>query len=338
MRRSLAVLLVLSAGLVAAGCGGSSGSGTTARLAVPAPAPSTSTPTATPVDFPSSSGKRLSELKNGVPEGLALAPSVSVLQPGTNRYGFALFDAARKQVAEAPVALYVSNTDGTGLRGPYLAHSESLRVRPAFQSRTTKVDPDAAKSVYVADVPFARGGKFRVTAIAQLDGREVTTTSAGATVAAPTPSTPPAVGQRAPDVHTPTLAMVAGDAAQIDTRSPAAKDLLTTDLASVYGKKPVALLFATPALCQSRVCGPVVDVMEQVRSELGDKNIAFIHNEIYRENRIDQGLRPQPAAYRLPTEPWLFLLDGKGRVAQRFEGAFSADELKRAIAKLTGQG
>ncbi len=334
MRRSLAVLIVLVAGLVVAGCGGSSDSGTGTHLA--APAPTTSSPT--PVDFPSSSGKRLSELKSGVPEGLALAPSVSMLQPGTNRYGFALFDAARKQVAEAPVALYVSNVDGTGLRGPYVAHSESLRVRPQFESQTTKVDPDAAKSVYVADIPFARTGKFRVTAIAQLDGREVTTTSTGATVADPSASTPPAVGQRAPDVHTPTLASVAGDAARIDTRAPAAKDLLTTDLASVYGKKPVALLFATPALCQSRVCGPVVDVMEQVRSELGDKNVAFIHNEIYRENRIDQGLRPQPAAYRLPTEPWLFLLDRKGRVAQRFEGAFSADELKRAIAKVTSQG
>jgi len=332
VRRSLAALLVV-AGLSVAGCGGSSTSSTGTHLAVPVPP----TSTATPVDFPSSGGKRLSELKNGVPEGLALAPSVSMLQPGTNRYGFALFDSARKQVAEAPVALYVSNTDGTGLRGPYVAHSESLQVKPQFQSQTTKVDPDAAKSVYVADLPFARTGRFRVTAIAQLDGREVTTTSVGATVADPSASAPPAVGERAPDVHTPTLASVAGDAARIDTRSPAAKDLLTTDLASVYGRKPVALLFATPALCQSRVCGPVVDVMEQVRSELGDRNIAFIHNEIYRENRIDQGLRPQPAAYRLPTEPWLFLLDGQGRVAQRFEGAFSADELKRAIAKVTGQ-
>ena len=30
--------------------------------------------------------------------------------------------------------------------------------------------------------------------------------------------------------------------------------------ADVVGRKPVALLFATPQLCQSRVCGPVVDV------------------------------------------------------------------------------
>ncbi|HVP01337.1 MAG TPA: hypothetical protein VMT10_02110 [Solirubrobacteraceae bacterium] len=339
MRRSLAVLLALAAGLVA-GCGGSSRPTATSQIAVPATVSSaaTATATATPVSFPSAGGKVLSELKTGVPEGLELAPSVSVLQPGRNRYGFALFDAARKQLAEAPVALYVSNGDGTGLRGPYVAHSESLAVRPQFESRTTQVDPDAAKSVYVAELPFARTGRFRVTAIAELDGRAVTTTSVPAQVSDPSPGLPPAVGARAPLLHTPTLASVGGDAARIDTRSPAATDLLTTDLATVYGRKPVALLFATPALCQSRVCGPVVDVMEEVRNEVGDRQIAFIHNEIYRENRIDQGLRPQPAAYRLPTEPWLFVLDRRGRVAERIEGAFSAAELERAVAKVTERG
>ena len=39
------------------------------------------------------------------------------------------------------------------------------------------------------------------------------------------------------------------------------------DFADVVGKKPTVLLFATPALCQSRVCGPVVDVAEQVKRD-----------------------------------------------------------------------
>ena len=266
-------------------------------------------------------------------EGLVLAPSVSMLAPGKNRYGFALFDAARKQVAGAPVALYISRNDGSGVRGPFIARSESLKVKPQYQSQTTAKDPDAAKSVYVADVDFPKEGKYRVSAIAKLDGRPVSTTSFGADVRKPTSGDPPAVGTVAPKVHTPTLASVAGDAARIDTRMPAAKDLIDTDLYNVYGKKPVALLFATPALCSSRVCGPVVDVLEQVKAETGDKDVAFIHNEIYRENRVDQGLRPQPAAYKLPTEPWLFVLDKHGRVAARLEGAFSAAEAVKAIDK-----
>ena len=78
------------------------------------------------------------------------------------------------------------------------------------------------------------------------------------------------------------------------------------DFADVLGKKPVVLLFATPALCQSRVCGPVVDVAEQVKRDRPD-DAAFIHMEIYNDNDPNKGLRPQLAAFNLPTEPWLFV-------------------------------
>ena len=60
------------------------------------------------------------------------------------------------------------------------------------------------------------------------------------------------------------------------------------DFADVVGKKPIVLLFATPLLCQSRVCGPVVDVAEQVKAEYGDQ-ADFIHMEIYNDNEIDKG-------------------------------------------------
>jgi hypothetical protein len=335
VRSALVLAPALVAALAAAGCGSSSAGTTSPAVATTATA--TAAPTA--ADFPKPAGRSLSAVRQGMQEGLVLAPSVSVLQPGVNRYGFAVFDAARRQVTDAPVAVYVSRTDGSELRGPYLARSESLAVKPQFESRTTASDPSAAKSVYVADVPIAKPGRYRMTAIAKLDGRPVSTSSFTADV---TPRSakdlPPSVGDAAPNVSTPTLDSVAGDAARISTRTPPAEDLLKTNLTDVYGKKPVALLFATPALCQSRVCGPVVDVMEQVRSQLGDGKVAFITNEIYKENRVDQGLRPQPAAYRLPTEPWLFVLDRRGRVAQRIEGAFSVDELKAAVRRVQQGG
>lgn len=297
----------------------------------------TAAPTA--ADFPKAAGRTLGELRQDSQEGLILAPSVSVLQPGTNRYGFAVFDAARKQVTGAPVAVYVSRPDGTGLRGPYVGRSESLDVKPQFESQTTARDPDAAKSVYVADVPFAKPGSYRVTAVAKLDGRSVSTSSFSAEVRpSQTRGFPPNVGDAAPKVSTPTLDEVSGDAERLSTRMPPATDLVRTDLAKVYGRKPVALLFATPALCQSRVCGPVVDVMEQVRSQAGSEKTAFISSEIYKENRVDQGLRPAPAAYRLPTEPWLFVLDRNGRVVERIEGAFSVAELQAAVRRAEAAG
>ena len=62
--------------------------------------------------------------------------------------------------------------------------------------------------------------------------------------------------------------------------------------------------------------------------------MSFIHIEIYRDNKISGGLRPQPAAYRLPSEPWTFVIDRHGIVRTRFEGAFSAGELERAVARV----
>ncbi len=328
MLRAPLILAVVAFGLLISGCSDSSGGGDSATTAGSA---TTDMPQA--ADFPKAKGKRLSELREGLQGGVVLAPSVSIVERGKNRYGFALFDAARKQIAGAPVALYISKTDGTAVRGPYTARSESLAVKPQYQAISTKEDTDSAKSVYVADVDFPRTGKYRVSAITELDGRLITTSSFGAVVKDGAEGEPPAVGSLAPKVHTPTLSDVAGDGARISTRNPPAEDLLKTDLADVYGKKPVLILFATPALCASRTCGPVVDILEQVRAEYGTGDVAFIHNEIYRENRVDQGLRPEPAAFRIPTEPWLFAIGRDGRVADRIEGAFSVKEARRAVER-----
>lgn len=327
MRRPFGALLVaLAVTAPAAGCGGSD----EAEAPPPEPAPS-----ATPSDFPSAQGKTVVDLRAVAEPGPILAPSVSVLQPGRNRFGFALFDVARKQIAGARVAIYTARQDGTGLRGPFVARSESLAVRGAFQSRTTSSDPDAAKSVYVADVPFGKGAKQVVTALAKLDGRLVSTDPMSVQVRAEdaTPG-PPDVGEKAIRVHTPTLADVGGDATRVSTRQPPAEDLHEVDFADALGKRPVVISFATPLLCQSRVCGPVVDVIEQVKAS-APKDVAFIHQEIYNDNRVDKGFRPQIAAWKLPTEPWTFVIDRRGRVVERFEGAFSAGELERAVADVS---
>ena len=84
----------------------------------------------------------------------------------------------------------------------------------------------------------------------------------------------------------------------------------------------------TPQLCQSRVCGPVVDEVAQLQSEFRDR-AAFIHMEIYRNNRVQGGVRPQVRAFGLHNEPWVFAIDRRGRVAARIEGAVSLAEIRR---------
>ena len=326
VRRPLSMgLVALLVAALAAACGGADDG------SAPPPQPE---PSARPADFPRSAGKTLGDRKAESGRSLVFTPTtVTALRRGMNRYGFALYDVAGKQVTGAQVALYTARADGTGVHGPYVARSESLAVSGPFRSHTTAADGDAAKAVYVAEVPFHRWGRQIVAAIAKLDGR-LTMASPRMADVARRPNGPPDVGDRAIAVHTRTLADVGDDAAQLDTRSPPATDLLKTDLADVVGKKPVVITFATPALCQSRVCGPVVDIVEQVRST-APKDVAFIQQEIYEDNKFRPNHYQGPVvAWRLPTEPWTFVIAKSGRIAVRFEGPFSLGELERAIAKV----
>jgi hypothetical protein len=287
-------------------------------------------PPAKPEDFPKVAGKTLANLRKQVnEEGPVLAPSVSELGPGTNRFGFGLFDRARSQIADAPVAVYVAKADGGAAEGPFPARYESLAVEAPFHSRLVEADPDAAKALYVARIKFPKPGSYEVMGIARLDNRLVAATPAGAALKVSKDGGVPDVGDAAPLIHTPTKTDVAGDISKIDTRQPPST-MHDVDFADVVGKRPVILLFATPALCRSRVCGPVVDVAEQVKARRG-KDAAFIHMEIFRNNDFDQGYRPQVVKWKLPTEPWLFAIDSQGKVAARIEGAFSAEELNKAV-------
>jgi len=313
---SLVTLLALALGLVA--CGGDGGGTTMERV-----------PVAKPADFPKANGKTLAELRTGLGAGPVLAPSVSQLGPGKNRYGFGLFDRARKQIAEAPVALYVARSGGGPAKGPYLARYESLDVKPQFESQTVKSDPDAARSLYVADLRFGKPGDYEVLGLVRLDERLVAATPAGPPARVTKGDPVPEVGEQAPRIQTPTKASVGGDIRKIDTRVPP-DTMHDVDFADAVGKRPVLLVFATPALCQSRVCGPVVDIAEQVKAGRGD-DAAFIHMEIYKDNELSKGFRPQVVAFGLPTEPWAFAIDRRGRVAARLEGAFSARELESAL-------
>ena len=228
------------------------------------------------------------------------------------------------------MALYVASADGSSVKGPYPVRDESLAVSPAYRSQTTAKDPDAAHSVYVATLKL-KPGKHRVLALADLDGRVVA--SSQISVEAGGITGPPDVGDKAIRVHTPTVADVAGDIAKIDTRVPPAPALHEVDFADVLGKKPVVLVFATPQLCQSRVCGPVVDIEAEVQQKYGDK-VAFIHEEIYKDNDPNKGFTDPVGKWHLATEPWAFVIDKSGIIRTRFEGAFSAGELERAVAKV----
>jgi hypothetical protein len=329
MRLAAAWLVTGALALGVVACGDSSSSDV---VSAPPPKP------AKPEDFPSAKGKTLRDLLSGVgSSGPVIAASVSQLEPGENRFGFALFDRAAAQIADAPVVLYIAPAKGGGpVEGPIAARFEQMDVKPQFESQSVSDDKDAAKSLYVAKVDLPKPGRYQMIGLARLDGRVVAATPAGGGLTVTKQGPVPDVGDKAPVVHTDTVASAGGDLESIDTRKPPSS-MHDVDFADVVGQKPAVLLFATAALCQSRVCGPVIDVTEQVKAERGD-DVAFVHEEIYNDNQIDKGQRPSVAAWGLPTEPWLFVVGADGRIAARFEGAFSAEELNEAIDAAVGKG
>jgi hypothetical protein len=137
------------------------------------------------------------------------------------------------------------------------------------------------------------------------------------------------VGQRPPDIATDTPATVHGNLALLTTRVPR-ESMHAVALNQVLGKRPVVLLFSTPQLCTSRICGPVTDETVALQHEFGSK-MAFIHEEVYVDNQPSRGLRPQLKAFHLETEPWLFAINRHGVIVARLEGAFGLTELRQAL-------
>jgi hypothetical protein len=314
----------VTSGLAACGSGGSDGDQSADGGA------STTTVVSRREDFPRPSGRSFRDLIGNMRQGPALAPSVEDLQPGDNRFGFGLFDRGSRQIGGLEVVLYVSRGTDETAHGPYPVRYEPIEVQGRYRSRTTAEDPDSAQSVYVSHLPFRSPGPYLVSAVVKLGQDQVATSPAEVRVS--DNSAVPSIGDRAVRVHTPTLASVAGDAQKIDTRIPP-DSMHGADLADALDRhRPVILLFATPALCKSRVCGPVTDEAEEVKAEYGDR-ADFIHMEIYDDNDPNKGLRPQVRAWGLKTEPFLFAIDRRGRIADRLDGAFSVRELEEAVHK-----
>jgi hypothetical protein len=98
---------------------------------------------------------------------------------------------------------------------------------------------------------------------------------------------------------------------------------------------PVVLSFATPALCETATCGPVLDTLVKASSGLENK-ITFVHSEIFTALSRTAPNTPAVLAYHLQSEPLVFLADAKGTVVQRIDGLFGQGEIKAALSRLAG--
>jgi hypothetical protein len=331
MRRLPLIMAVIAAVFALAGCGGSSGDEDSARnvpesdglrekvqqAAAPAEA-----------EFPAVQGRSLQQVADSMQGGPEVGLAGQTYTTGENRLAFGVIDP-QGSFLYGKTAVYVAPTPDAKARGPYPAPADVLVTDPAFRSRQAASESDLFAAVYGADVKFSKPGNWSVLTVTQADGGMLAAPTQ-VKVVKPQEDDIPEVGEAAPKVATDTVASAKGDEESIDTRIPTAPELHQESFADVVGKKPVALLFATPQLCQSRVCGPVTDIALQLKAKYGEQ-MTFIHQEVYADNDPNQGLRPPLKAFNLKSEPWLFVVGPDGKVTERLEGSFGLKTFENAI-------
>lgn len=182
------------------------------------------------------------------------------------------------------------------------------------------------RGVYRTDVTFDREGTWKGQA--RFSG-----STTGFTMKLPATAVAPVPGDAAPRAASPTPADALG-VNPICTRKPECP-LHSVSLADVVGTgRPVAVLFATPALCTSAYCGPVLDEMLELMGPYQDR-VTFVHVDIYK-SLTNAALSPTVEAWSLPSEPWLYGIDGAGTVTARLDTAFGKTEMLALFDGLVG--
>ncbi len=254
----------------------------------------------------------------------------SELVVGSNRFLFTLVDQQSNPIAAPDLATKVAFYD--------LAKNPASPASSG-DGRFLWAIPNE-RGFYVTDATFDEAGEW---------GAEITTTpktgapsSARIRFQVEQKGTTPAIGDKAPASQTPTLADVGGDVKKLSSDpnpDPAFYQISVAD--AIAQHKPFVLVFATPAFCQSRVCGPTLDGVKNVAKQ--EPGFTFINVEPYLLDFVNGQLQPkldangqlQPVKsvndWGLQAEPWIFVVDKNGIVRGSYEAVVGQDELKAAI-------
>ncbi len=299
MRASLLAVFA-AGGLLAGGCGGGPGLATSTQPEAPAGS--------------------LEALWRAPGEDVAVTAGALDFAPGTNRFPFLVIDGRAQSVERSTARVWVSR----GLKQTPFAEAtarlEDIGVPGGYEAVVARI--------YVVELELPAAGRYWVLA-EPVGGRRIQ--AIGTLDVKPKPEAP-AVGDRAYTSRTPTLASTGGNLKLLTTDATPERELYRSSVAELLAAHaPFVVAFATPKLCASRTCGPVVDVLDDVRRRLGESPVRFVHVEIYEDNDPAKGFNRWVGEWTLPTEPWVFLVGSDGLIKARFEGAVSVRELEAAV-------
>lgn len=261
-----------------------------------------------------------------------------------------LFTMERQLVAHGEVELGLAYLgDGSDDQAPIDQTTAARFVsvpgtEPAEVTQEPSLVEDTGTGVYRATVDLDRPGLWGVRVVGELeDGTPIT---GNRTFQVLEEHLVPAPGDDAPRVDNHTLADVeSGEVPPIavDSRAQGPNDEVahqhlhrTTVADAIEAGRPSVVVIATPVYCATRFCGPLTDVVADVAERYEDR-ADFIHIEVW-EDFDAQRLNEAAAAFIQTelggNEPWVFLIDADGRVADRWDNILDVDELTAALEAL----
>jgi hypothetical protein len=241
---------------------------------------------------------------------------------GRNRFVVGLLDDQDAPLADPKIEMEVSFFDLAGEEPEPLSSEEMQWVWIE----------EGVRGYYIGNVEFAAAGEIGVEVKIDGSGIEEVLRSKATVVKE---STTPAYGEIPPASDTPTLADV-DDLKAISTDTTPVRRFYRYSIAEALERgEPSVVVFATPKFCASAVCAPTLDVVQEAAR--GFRDVAFVHVEPYELEELPEALVPVEAmeAWRLPTEPWVFVMDEDGRVAEKYEGVMAPEELRSALERLS---
>lgn len=244
-----------------------------------------------------------------------------VLVRADARVSFALVDpTATKRYTGGKIRVFASQDPDGPAQGPIEAtyHDEGL----------------GEKGVYVVRLNFDKPGTWGLLAVGKPGGADAQLYG-GAPFTAVDRVSGPAPGAKAVSIATPTIENHRGVepyCTRVDASSnpaPCSMHAVSLDVALANGK-PTVFNIGTPKFCTSRVCGPVVDVIQTIGQELGDR-VNFVHAEVYKDDQAapaNQQLAPAPAAWSLKEEPITYWIRADNTITERIVGPIAVPEVR----------
>lgn len=245
---------------------------------------------------------------------LSASLATSELVKGHNRIVFGLAGEGNEQVRNADVDVVITRTDGPG---------ERIDVRAKYIGGEF-----GDRGAYSARVNFSAPGQWQATLVVKAKGYETQEHIIDMPVLAGGET--PAVGEPAPKSATP-VATTEAERKKICTADPPCTMHDHSIADSIAAHRPAVILFAAPGACVSLLCGPQLGIVEKVKKEFGDR-ADFIHVEIELPGTDSPVLAV--TEWGLPTEPWTFLVDSEGRIADKFEGPVTEEELRDSVKRM----